>query len=112
MKYMSKKIKAIDIANAYEQTASVTSGLLVAFRGSRKLGLNLCRWDADTSLSDLKHTVAVFLLSVCHRRSIVDKFDFGCPYFKTEIKEALSRSDKLNEDVDYLLKLMPKAKWE
>lgn len=109
---MSNQIKAVDVVNAYEHTSKITSALLATFRSSRKWGLSLCRWDADTTVSDLNHTAAVFLLSVCHRTTIVDNFDFGCSDFKTLIKEAVDRSNKLSDDVEYLLKIMPKTTWE
>ena len=53
-----------------------------------------------------------YVFIVCHRTSIVDSFDFGCPDFKALIKEAVERSNKLSDDVEYLLKIMPKTTWE
>ena len=108
---MIKKIEAIDIIFAYESTASTTNSLLMSFRGARKLGLTFCRLDAEFTQDDINHSVAVFLLSVCHEEDIVDKLIIGCPTFKTLVKEALSRSLKFSEDVESLLLLMPKVTW-
>jgi hypothetical protein len=110
MSDMPKEIEAIDIVFAYESTVSSTNRLLKSFRGARKLGLNFCRLDAEFSQDNINHSVAVFLLSLCHEE-IVDKFMIGCPAFKSIIKEALGRSVKFSEDVESLLLIMPKGTW-
>jgi pyruvate-formate lyase len=109
---MSEKspLSTMHIVNAYEHTKSTSTQFFNALRESRKFGFRMCQYKFDDTVSKEINAV-IFCLSLCHRENILLKASVDNAEFRTALQEAISKSQTLKNDVDFLLSYSPEIDW-
>lgn len=103
-------LSAIDIANAYEHTKTTSTNFFKALRESRKLGFRMCQYEFG-STREKEINAVIFCLSLCHRENILLKVCIDNTEFRSVLKEAISKSQTLKKDVEFLLSYSPTINW-
>jgi hypothetical protein len=100
----------MDIVNAYEYTKSVSTKFFNALRESRRFGFRMCQYKIDDPLAKEVNAV-IFCLSLCHRENILLKVSVDNAEFRKSLQEAISKSQTLKNDVEFLLSYSPNIDW-
>lgn len=108
---MKSNINAKVIADLYESTSGITDSLIISFRSARKLCLNFCKLDIDWEEDNLEYSLAIFLISVCHQ-DILEKSDMNYEQLKGIIKNVISLSASLKDNINDLIMIMPEANFK
>jgi hypothetical protein len=100
----------MDIVNAYEHTKSTSTQFFNALRESRKFGFRMCQYKFDDTVAKEINAV-IFCLSLCHRENILLKVSIDNSEFRSALQEAISKSQTLKNDVEFLLSYSPEIDW-
>lgn len=100
----------MDIVNAYEHTKSTSTKFFNALKESRKLGFRMCQYKYEGTVAK-EISAVIFCLSLCHRENILLKVSIDSAEFRAALQEAISKSQTLKNDVEFLLSYSPKIDW-